>query len=432
MPVAFISEISFMGSGEGPSDEFVEITIHGGEDLSNFLIGFYDADGFLGTSDGSGNSAGSSFFPGVSEFSLADIVAAVGGDLADPTGTLSSSVGGMDLVVSVHPDNPDWLVFVVPASTVVDYTSSGSPSASFVTLTNTSSDIVIDAFDVGNDDSSAGVVLQDGAAAGTSAETTNTVWAGSSQWSIYGDETSAATTAGDSVLCLARGTKIKTPCGETPVENLRPGDLVQTLSHGNQEIIWIGNWHATIHKQKENPNMRPVCICHGALGDGLPSRDIYVTANHRILIDSKIAKRMFGQDEVLVHAKHLVGLPGITRDMRLRHIEFFHFLTRQHEVIFADSAAVETVFTGPQTLLNLPQEAILRLKSFSPELFLEGHNPIPACYFPPNTAQKSLAKRHVRNSKPLQGNHKSLCIEVAMKPEMRKDNSPDHPRDLVF
>ena len=50
----------------------------------------------------------------------------------------------------------------------------------------------------------------------------------------------------------------------------------------------------------------------GALGNGLPRRDLLVSRQHRMLVRSSIAGRMFGDKEVLVAAHHLTALPGVT------------------------------------------------------------------------------------------------------------------------
>ena len=41
------------------------------------------------------------------------------------------------------------------------------------------------------------------------------------------------------------------------------------------------------------------------------AQDLYVSPQHRILVRSKIAQRMFDEPEVLIAAKHLLELEGI-------------------------------------------------------------------------------------------------------------------------
>ena len=46
----------------------------------------------------------------------------------------------------------------------------------------------------------------------------------------------------------------------------------------------------------------------------MPSRDLVVSRQHRVLVDSPIAWRMFGQARIFVPAIKLVDLPGIHVD----------------------------------------------------------------------------------------------------------------------
>ena len=45
-----------------------------------------------------------------------------------------------------------------------------------------------------------------------------------------------------STACFAPGTAILTDMGETPIELLRPGDLVMTRDRGFRPLRWIGCW----------------------------------------------------------------------------------------------------------------------------------------------------------------------------------------------
>ncbi len=72
--------------------------------------------------------------------------------------------------------------------------------------------------------------------------------------------------------CFCPGTRIRTPAGETPVESLSIGDLVQTRDHGPQPIKWIGRRAYANPFLAANRAVWPVRIEEGALGEGLPAR----------------------------------------------------------------------------------------------------------------------------------------------------------------
>ena len=87
-----------------------------------------------------------------------------------------------------------------------------------------------------------------------------------------------------SIPCFTPGTLIATPRGETPVEELEAGDRVITRDNGIQEIRWIGAETLDCEGAAPDPHLRPVLIRAGALGNGLPERDMLVSPNHRMLV----------------------------------------------------------------------------------------------------------------------------------------------------
>jgi len=206
-----------------------------------------------------------------------------------------------------------------------------------------------------------------------------------------------------SVPCFTRGTGILTARGELPVEALRQGDLVMTLDNGFQPIRWSGSRRMTEAELRENPNLRPIRIAAGALGDGLPVRDLVVSPQHRVLIRSAIAERMFGSREVFVAAKHLLALPGISADAAAEGVEYCHFLFDQHEVVFAQGAPSESLFTGTEAMKALGPEARTEIYALFPELAELDHSRLPAPARPlvKGTQARRLAARHAQNAKPL-------------------------------
>ena len=83
------------------------------------------------------------------------------------------------------------------------------------------------------------------------------------------------------VACFGPGTLIDTPDGPRRVEALRHGDLVSTCDHGPQPVRWIRNSHQSPDRSRKDN--RPVRIKAGALGRGIPARDLIVSPQHRIL-----------------------------------------------------------------------------------------------------------------------------------------------------
>ena len=66
------------------------------------------------------------------------------------------------------------------------------------------------------------------------------------------------------IVCFATGTHILTPGGEVPIETLEPGQLVTTLDHGPQPVLWIGTSHVDEQALRENEKLRPILIKKGS------------------------------------------------------------------------------------------------------------------------------------------------------------------------
>lgn len=126
----------------------------------------------------------------------------------------------------------------------------------------------------------------------------------------------------DAFVCFVAGTLITTPDGDIPVEKLKVGDLVLILDHGPLPIRWIGG-----KQDRAAGSHAPVVIRKGALGLGVPTQDLRVSQQHRILVNSKIVHTLFGEREILVAAKKLIGMEGISVASSGRLVDYFTFFS---------------------------------------------------------------------------------------------------------
>jgi hypothetical protein len=152
-------------------------------------------------------------------------------------------------------------------------------------------------------------------------------------------ETFAINTLSGGLVCFASGTLIKTPNGQTLIEQLAPGDMVLTMDHGPQPIRWIGS-----SKRPAVGNMAPILIRKGALGN---TRDLRVSPQHRMLLSGWQAEVLFGESEVLATAKSLVNDHSILREEG-GEVEYFHMLFDSHEIVYAEGAPSESFHPGAE------------------------------------------------------------------------------------
>lgn len=204
------------------------------------------------------------------------------------------------------------------------------------------------------------------------------------------------------VPCFVGGTNINTPDGPRPIESLKVGDVVLTLDNGPQIIRWIGARELDSIDLAMKPKLCPIRIAKGALGNGLPERDLRVSPQHRMLARSPIAARMFARDEVLIPAHKLLGLPGVDVETMPNGVIYFHLLFDRHEVIFAEGAPSESLFTGPEALKGVGEAALAEITALFPEIVSVTYAPELARLAPAKGRQmRALIERHVKNCKPL-------------------------------
>lgn len=203
------------------------------------------------------------------------------------------------------------------------------------------------------------------------------------------------------LICFAAGTLIETADGPRSVEKLGQGDLVRTKDNGLKPIQWIGVRTHRLDATAEKQRFLPVRIRAGALGKGMPARDLYVSQQHRILVKSKIAARMTGLDEVLVPAKKLIDMDGIALVIDCDEVTYVHFLLDQHEIVYSNGAETESLFAGPEALKSVPAEARDEILTMFPELSDVNYLPKPARTIPSGKIVKQLVSRIKKNQKPL-------------------------------
>ncbi len=169
------------------------------------------------------------------------------------------------------------------------------------------------------------------------------------------------------IICFTPGTRIATQTGEVAVESLKPGDRVFTRDNGIQPVRWVGRRDLSAGDMKANPDFHPVLIRKGALGKGLPERDMVVSPQHRMLVTSDLAEVMFQEREVLLAAKHLTGLDGVDQ-VAANAVSYLHLMFDQHEVVLADGAWSESFQPGDRSLKGIGQEQRDEVLSLFPDL----------------------------------------------------------------
>jgi hypothetical protein len=138
----------------------------------------------------------------------------------------------------------------------------------------------------------------------------------------------------DAIACFTRGTQIATPGGERPIETLRIGDLVLNAGGSARSVKWVGKAEYEAEALADPAIMsfaRPVLFRAGALGEGLPVRDLAVSPMHGMLIDG-----------ALIPAAALVNGESILRSTPADGVEYYHVELDSHDMIVAAGVVSES------------------------------------------------------------------------------------------
>ena len=133
-----------------------------------------------------------------------------------------------------------------------------------------------------------------------------------------------------------RGTRILTESGELPVEDLLPGMIAVTAGGGRRQIVQVGQLRVHLARHPHPNAARPVRVRRGALGNGVPSRDLIVSPDHGFLLNT-----------VLIPARALVNGATIVPESQWQGIHYYTVALDAHDVLLADSAPAESL---PQAL----------------------------------------------------------------------------------
>lgn len=145
--------------------------------------------------------------------------------------------------------------------------------------------------------------------------------------------------------------RIATATGQRPAGELAVGDLVKTQSAGLQPLTDV---RRTIGAPAER-NHFPVWICEGALGYGLPHRDIELGPQHRIMLQSFRISLAFGEDAVLVRAKSLVASHDhVAVRKAMTPASFVQLTLAKQDLIYAEGLPVETILPDGECDLPYP------------------------------------------------------------------------------
>jgi len=331
--MARISELHYSNAWAASTgiDEFLEVALSPGEDPADFTVGFYQSNGNQG----------------------------IAISLTDP-----------DVLVVFDTDSNETIYIISAADfpiLLTDPDGGGATNYEAYALVDTSPGGagVIDFYDIGG--GTQNITANNGVAAGAVSEniptpTNPNAATYSLQFNqpnpdilVYEDIAPGET----GIVCFVAGTAIETATGPRPVETLRPGDLVWTQDDGLQPLHWVGQ-----RAVAGQGAFAPIRFAPGVLGN---TRPLWLSPQHRVLVQGWRAELLFGQPEVLVAACHLVNDDTVSRVPRAQ-VLYCHIMFDRHQILRSDGALTESFYPGLEALGSVDRAARVELLRLFPEL----------------------------------------------------------------
>ncbi len=194
--------------------------------------------------------------------------------------------------------------------------------------------------------------------------------------------------SGDFAGGIGEGANIRTPCGARRIELVRPGDLIVTRDNGLQPVRLI--WSREIRKVEftANPAAAPIHLNPRAVGPMMPSQDITVAPDHRILVPGY---RLQGQEDTtscLVAAAQLArSSDAAYADTSARVNRFYTLVFDSPQVFACDGLPVESFQAGAKQIAQLKANLRGELVALFPQLKHEPNSYPPINYKPVTQAQ---------------------------------------------
>jgi ELWxxDGT repeat protein len=158
------------------------------------------------------------------------------------------------------------------------------------------------------------------------------------------------------VPCLAEGTRLLTNHGHIPVELLSIGDVVLTVSGGEQAIQWIGRRRVDCRRHPDPERVQPIRIAPHAFGQGRPQRAVLLSPDHSVFME-----------DVLIPIKFLSNGNTIAR-IEMDAITYYHIELPHHDVVLAESLPVESYLeTGGRSAFENTGEPLQLHPDFEPD-----------------------------------------------------------------
>ncbi|MGP6087722.1 Hint domain-containing protein [Antarctobacter jejuensis] len=167
---------------------------------------------------------------------------------------------------------------------------------------------------------------------------------------------------------FARGTLIDTLRGPVAVEDLVPGDYIET-ANGSEPITWIGSTtYVPGHDDKDTTLTHMTRITSDAFGMGQPPMDLLLGPAARMVVRHPRLETLLGQDCVLAQVSDYADGDRFLQIAPMGTVQLYHFMVQRHTTIRVGGVELETYHPGNTAGATLGQNMRALFLSMFPNI----------------------------------------------------------------
>ncbi|MCE0505227.1 Hint domain-containing protein [Roseivivax sp. GX 12232] len=146
---------------------------------------------------------------------------------------------------------------------------------------------------------------------------------------------------------FARGTLLQTPSGPVAVEDLVPGDYVET-SDGAEPVIWIGSTSYVPRVEDSDSILTTLYrVTGGAFGPEMPGTDMVFGPAARFLVRRDRFRETIGHDSVFVPLADYADGERVIPVQPGGSVQIYHVALAEHKALKVGNLEIESYHPGP-------------------------------------------------------------------------------------
>jgi hypothetical protein len=165
---------------------------------------------------------------------------------------------------------------------------------------------------------------------------------------------------------FARGTLIKTVLGDIAVEDLQPGDMINTTSGEPSKLVWIGS--TSFSPADAGRRIPLISIMPDSFGQSRPNSVLTVGPGARILHTPHHLRSETGSAQMLTPVRALLDGVNVIEVVPPTPVRLFHICLERHAAITAGGIEMETFHPGINAMRKVSHTLQGRFLSMFPRI----------------------------------------------------------------